>query len=151
MPGRVDPFIANKFFLKIDGYGDLNSIVEVSAPKMEAEVVELLQSTEKGQQVRIKTLGAQRQKSGKLTVKYATFFGDKCLKWRKDVSDGKMAEARKNMTLFVYKSDGSLGFEINFVNAFPNKLALPTLTTKSNEAMINTLEIEYEELAIKIV
>lgn len=151
MPGRVDPFIANKFFLKIDGYGEVNSITEVSAPKMEAEVVELLQSTEKGQQVRIKTLGAQRQKSGKVTMKYATYKGDKCLSWRKDVSDGKMAEARKNMTLFVYKSDGTLGFEINFTHCFPAKLALPTLTTKSNEAMINTLDIEYEDISIKIV
>lgn len=152
MATRVDPVVQNKFFLKIDSYGEVGSMLEVSAPAMEAEVVELLQSTEKGQQVRIKTLGAQRLKSGKVTLKYALFKGDKVLTtWRKAVEDGKMSDARKNMTLFVYKSDGSVAFEVHYENCFPSKFSIDTLSTKSNEVVTATVDIEYENIKFALV
>lgn len=149
---RVNPFTTNKFALQIDGYGGVGSVLEVSAPAMEAEVVELIQSTSGGQQVRIKSLGAQRAKSGKVTVKYALFKGDNVLKqWRKDVEDGKMNDARKNMTLFVYKTDGTLAFEINYKHCWASKFAIDTLSTKSNEVVTATVDIEYEEIDIAVV
>lgn len=145
---RIDPYIVNKFSLKIDGYGDIGSVQEVSGVSTESEVVELLQSTQGGKQVRIKTLGAQRSKSGKMTLKYGAFKGDNLYKWWELVKDGKMNDARKNITVTIHKSDGSVGFSINFTQCFPSSYGLSAFNTKTNEAVSTTVEIEYEQSEI---
>jgi phage tail-like protein len=148
---RIDPFIVNKFSIKIDGYGDVGSVQEISGVASESEVVELMQSVQGGKQVRIKTLGAQRYKSGKITLKYGSFKGDQLYKWWETVKDGKMTEARKNILITIHTSDGGMGFSINLTNCFPSSYGLSAFNTKTNEAISTTVDIEYEQSEIVLL
>ncbi len=152
MPGgagtRVDPIVSNAFYLEIPGYDQVGSFQEISGLDSETDVSELWQSTKGGKVVVIKTQGQNLNKPGKLTVKYAAFKGDPLLKWRKEVTDGKMTEARKNCTLISYTVDDAASLKFNFTNCWPSKYSYSTLSTKSTDPVSVTVTIEFEQMDI---
>jgi len=124
------------------------SFKEVSGMESETEVRELMQSTKDGKVVIIKSQGATPLKPGKITAKYAAFKEDPILKWRQQVVDGKMAEARKNISVVVYDPMDKEVMRLNFLNAWPSKYAWSSLSAKSNEALEVTLTIEHEGMTV---
>ena len=145
---RVDPIVSNAFYLDIPGYDSVGSFQEISGVESETDVTELMQSTKGGKVVVIKTQGQNLNKTGKLTVKYAAFKGDPLLKWRKEVTEGKMNEARKNITLQSYSVEDAASLKFNFSNAWPSKYSYSTFSTKSTEPVSVTVTIEYEQMEI---
>jgi phage tail-like protein len=144
----VDPLIANRFFLDIGGVV-IAGIQEVSGLDFETDVAELIQSTTKNKVVIVKTPGANRVKTGKLTLKYVTFKDDPAAKWRGDVIAGKMADARKNVSLIVYDLEGKETLRFDFTDAWPSKRAFSNFSSKSNEPVTVTLDIEHEGVKVK--
>ena len=105
MPGvdlKVDPLISNRFYLDLGSGVQVSGIQEVSGLDIETDVAELQQMTKAGKVVMVKTPGATPVKGGKLTLKYVTFKDDPAGKWRANVIAGKMADARKNISLILY-------------------------------------------------
>ncbi len=140
---------ANSFWLKFEGeYAPVASFKEVSGIETETEVRETMQSTSDGKVIIIKSQGATPLKAGKLTAKYAAFKGDPILKWRQAVVDGKMKEARKNISIIVYAPDNTQVMQFDFKNAWPSKYAWSSLSAKSNEPLEITLTIEHEGMAV---
>ncbi|HEX2914628.1 MAG TPA: phage tail protein [Chloroflexia bacterium] len=124
------------------------SFKEVSGLESETEVREVMQSTSGGKVVIIKSQGATPLKPGKLTCKYAAFKGDPILTWRQQVIDGKMSEARKNISVAIFGPDNTEVMRFNFLNAWPSKYAWSTLSAKSNEALEVTVTIEHEGMQV---
>ena len=92
--------------------------------------------------------GATPLKAGKLTAKYAAFKGDPILKWRQNVVDGKMQEARKNISIIIYGPDNTQVMQFDFKNAWASMYALSSLSAMSNEPLEITLTIEHEGMAV---
>jgi phage tail-like protein len=144
---KVDPMIANRFYLDISGVA-IEGIQEVSGLDFETDVAELIQTTEKNKVVIVKTPGANRVKTGKLTLKYVTFKDDPAAKWRADVIAGKMGDARKNISLIVYDLEGKEVVRFSFTDAWPSKRAFSNFSSKSNEPVTVTLTIEHEGVKV---
>jgi phage tail-like protein len=149
-PQRVDPLIARSFFLDMGSHGAIENLTEVSGLDIEADVTELTQIAKgkTNKPIVVKTLGATPLKPGKLTVKYYAFKGDPFDKWRADVINGKMSEARINASLILYDSEGKEQVRFSFLNAWPSKRAFSNLSSKSNEALAVTITLEHEGVQV---
>ncbi len=146
MPGlskSLDPLISNRFFLDLGSDVGIAAIQEVSGLDLETDVSETIATLKSGKLVAIKTPGATPLKPGKLTLKYITFKDDPAAKWRASVIAGKMADARKNISLILYDLLGTETMRFNFAEAWPSKRAFSNFSTKSNEPVTVTLTIEH--------
>ena len=153
MPPSVDhkqsPLISNRFFLDLGGGAGLTGIQEVSGLDIETDVAELTQSLANGKVIIVKTMGANRVKTGKLTLKYVTFKDDPTASWRSKVIEGKIADSRKNISLILYDLEGAETLRFNFKRAWPSKRAFSNFSSKSNEPVTVTLTVEHEGIDIK--
>lgn len=138
---------ANSFYMSWNDE-KVASFQEVSGLEQETEVRELMQSTKDGKAVIIKSQGATTLKPGKITAKYAAFKDDPILKWRQQVVDGKMSEARRNVSIIVYDPENKEVMRWNCLNSWPSKYAWSTLSAKSNEPLQVTVTIEHEGLTV---
>jgi phage tail-like protein len=64
--------------------------------------------------------------------------------WRKQVEDGKVAEARKNGSIIMYDQTNTEVARWNFVNGWPSKLDGPSLSSEGNEVSVESLTIVHE-------
>jgi phage tail-like protein len=152
MPGlskSIDPLISNRFFLDLGSGVEIMAIQEVSGLDLETDVAETITTLANGKVLPIKTTGATPLKSGKLTLKYVTFKDDPTAKWRGNVIAGKMAEARKNISVILYDLEYTEVFRLNFANAWPSKRAFSNFGTKTNDPVTVTLTIEHEGVETK--
>jgi phage tail-like protein len=142
---RVDPLASSSFWLS---FGDKRvlSFQEVSGIKDETEVQELLQTGQGGQKIKIKSLGAQRQKSGKITAKYAALRDDPLRLWRQEVKDGHLDTARRNFSIVLYDHLDVEVARYNFENGWISSYAISNLTAKGTDFVTITVEIEYENM-----
>jgi len=150
MPGvtlKQDPLISNRFFLDLGGV-EVSAIQEVSGLDIETDVAELTQMGKDGKVVVIKTPGATPVKGGKLTLKYVAFKDDPVLKWRTDVIQGKMADARKNISIVLYDLEYKEEMRFNFSNAWPSKRSFSNFTSKGNDPVTITVTIEHEGVSV---
>jgi len=150
MPGvtlKQDPLISNRFFLDLGGV-EVAAIQEVSGLDIETDVAELTQMGKDGKVVVIKTPGATPVKGGKLTLKYVAFKDDPVLKWRTDVIQGKMADARKNISIVLYDLEYKEEMRFNFSNAWPSKRSFSNFTSKGNDPVTITVTIEHEGVSV---
>lgn len=141
--GRIDPLGGNSFHLELDGE-NAATFKEVEGVESETDVVELVQAGPGGKQVWIKSQGAWTQKMGKITAKYAAFEGDKLLDWRQKVIDGKMEDARKNISIVLYNVEDEEVMRFNFKNAWPSKYSWSGMNASGNDPVTVTIIIEHE-------
>lgn len=67
-------------------------------------------------------------------------------KWRDQVVQGKVEEARKNGTITMFDQELRPVAQWNFVNAWPVKVSGPTVKSDSNEFGVEELVITHEGL-----
>lgn len=65
-------------------------------------------------------------------------------KWRKQVEDGKVGEARKNGSIIMYDQELTEVARWNFVNGWPSKLDGPSLSSEGNEVSVESITIVHE-------
>ena len=70
-------------------------------------------------------------------------------KWRKQVEDGKVAEARKNGSIIMYDQALKEVARWDFVNGWPSKLEGPSLSSEGNEVSVESLTIVHEGIERK--
>lgn len=144
---RVEPIISTGFSLALEGE-NVATIKEADGIELETDVRELVQAGADGKQVWIKSQGAMNRKMGKLTIKYAAFKGDKIMAWRKKVIEGKMEDARKNITLTAHTVGDTNTMKWDFENAWPSKWSLSSFNATSNDPVIVTVVIEHEGMKL---
>lgn len=146
---RLEPIISTGFSLKLGGNAEaVATIKEVDGIELETDVRELIQAGADGKQVWIKSQGAMNRKMGKLTIKYAAFKGDPIMKWRKMVIEGKMEDARQNITLTAHTVDDKNTMTWDFDNCWPSKWSLSSFNATSNDPVIVTVVIEHEGMKL---
>jgi phage tail-like protein len=147
MPGNDDKlYVANSFSLEIDSVA-LALFTEVSGLESSTDVMEVQQATKDGKAIFMRLPGKQLSKPGTLTLKSKSVGAAEALwKWRKEIIDGKTANAMRNGSIVIYDDEGKEMGRWNFTKAWPSKLSLGALSAGSNDAVDFEASLEYETL-----
>jgi phage tail-like protein len=138
---QKDPLITAWFGLEFQGQ-ITGGFRECSGLGSENALVEYKASGEKGEFL-IQHLPG-RMKWNDITLKRGITDDMEMWKWRKQVEDGKISEARKNGSLVMFNTEGKEIARWNFVNAWPSKLSGPSANANANEVAIEELVITHE-------
>src|SRR3712207_924259 len=118
---ELDTSVGHSFGLEIDGVV-IKQISEVSGLKMEQDVIELKQNTDKGKYMIKKLPG--RFKAGEITLTRGLTQEQSFEKWIKDSRFGKMKDARKGGAVIVYDFEGEPLKRYKLENAWPKSLEI---------------------------
>ena len=139
---RKDPFRGFKFRVEIDGITRAG-FREASGLDSSNDSVDYREGDDKTSTIR-KLPGLK--KFSNITLKRGVTDDIDLWKWRKQVMDGKIKEARKNGRIILMDDEGNDAAEWDFVEAWPTKWTGPTFNATANEVSIDTLEITHEGL-----
>ena len=141
MPDRKDPLTVYHFALEIDGVGTA-TFKECSGIGSESDVIESRESTKTGKIMIRKQPG--NVKWDDITFKRGMTNDTLLYKWRQEVLDNKMTDARRNCSIIMFNEDGGM-VRFNLVNAWPKKLVSPgSLDVTSSNQAIEELTIVHE-------
>ncbi len=65
-------------------------------------------------------------------------------KWRKQVMDGKIKDARKHGSIILMDDEGNDKIRWDFTDAWPSKYSISGFNATGNEVAIDTLELVHE-------
>ncbi|HEY4408550.1 MAG TPA: phage tail protein [Acidimicrobiia bacterium] len=139
-------YIANAFWLEIDSV-KLAKITEVSGLETTTDHTEVTQQMKDGKTWISRVPARHVNKPGTLTMKTKSVEGAADMwKWRKQVVDGKINDARRNGSIIIYDStDQEIG-RWNFTGAWPSKMSVGALSAGSNDAVDIEMTVEYDSL-----
>jgi phage tail-like protein len=118
------------FFTEINGIGSENEVVE-------SKVVDAT-----GHEVVRKVPG--RLKWTDISLKRGVTSSLQLWKWRQQIIDGKVKDARKPVTIHMLDREYKAVAKWNFFNAWPSKLTGPTFKSDSNDVGIEELTLVHE-------
>jgi phage tail-like protein len=141
-----DAIAGYHFAIQVDGE-PWAQFKEVSGLSAEVQVIEHRENTLTGKEV-IKKLPGQK-KWGDITLKRGKTNDKAVWEWHKKVLDGKIDEARKNGSIVLYDYANAEKARWNFVNAWPSKVSYGSMSTTSNDILLQdvTLVVESVEQA----
>ncbi len=139
---RKNPFENNRFRIEIDGIQQAG-FSEATIPDSTSDVIEYREGTDA-------VLYARKQsgliKHGNLVLKWGITNSMDLYNWRKMVEQGKVASARKNISVTLVDEEGNDAARWEFGNAWPSKYKSPDMNAKGNDVAIETLEIVFESM-----
>ncbi len=140
MPGeRKDPFLNNRFLVEIDGITQ-GGFREVTIPDSSQDPVEYREGNET---ITVRKLPGLI-KYGNVSLKWGITDSLDLYNWRKKVEDGKIDEARINMSIVGHDNEGKAVTRWEFTSAWPTKYDAPDFNATASEIAIETLEIAHE-------
>jgi phage tail-like protein len=139
---RHDPFRGFKFRVQIGGI-QRAGFREVSGLDSATDPVDYRVGDDKT--VTISKLPGLKKFSN-ITLKRGITDDVDLWKWRKQVMDGKIKDARKNGSIILMDDEGNDAAQWDFVAAWPTKWTGPTFNATANEVAIDTLELAHEGL-----
>ncbi|MHB2022180.1 MAG: phage tail protein [Mycobacteriales bacterium] len=149
---RMDPLVANHFFLEIDGEV-IAQLSEVSGLDVELEVADIQQQTAKGTYEQRKAFSKPKW-TGELTIKRLApndAKSDPLWKWFNEIRDkgmsiGKLEERRKHGSVVIYDSTLAEVGRWNFFNCWPSKISNDAFTVGSNDPVHESVTFQHEKL-----
>ena|SRR5947209_594070 len=142
----LDTSVGHSFGLEVDGV-IIKQINEVSALKMEQDVIELKQNTADGKYVIKKLPG--RAKAGEVTLVRGLTSDNSFEKWVKDAHFGKMSDARKGGAIIVYDYEGNALKRYKMTNAWPKSLEISSLKAGDTSVLTEKIVITYEQMEVE--
>jgi phage tail-like protein len=143
MPNNENPLVS--FHYAIDIQGVIKGyFTECSGIGSEHEVIEHKIVNESGRELVQKIPG--RLKWENITLKRGITASMDIWKWRDQVVQGKVADARKNGTITMFDQELRPVAAWDFANAWPVKVSGPTVKSDSNEFGVEELVITHEGL-----
>ncbi|MEO8938431.1 MAG: phage tail protein [Burkholderiaceae bacterium] len=139
---RRDPFRGFKFRVEIDGL-QRAGFREASGLDSSQDAIDYREGDDKT--VTIRKLPGLKKFSNIVLKRGITDDVD-LWKWRKQVMDGKIKDARKNGSIILMDDEGNDKVRWEFVDAWPTKWTGPTFNATGNEVAIDTLELVHEGL-----
>ena len=136
---RKDPFQAFRFQVEVEGITQAG-FREVTIPDSAQDPIEYREGNEPPTARKLPGL----IKYGNVTLKGGITDSLELAQWRRLVEQGKMSDARRNMSIFVLDEDGNQISRWEFSAAWPSKYDAPDLNATGNEIAIETLEIAHE-------
>ncbi|HEY4721214.1 MAG TPA: phage tail protein [Anaerolineae bacterium] len=138
--GRTDPLVSYHFHVEIDGITQAQ-FKECGGLGSSSDVVEYKESV-KGVTVYRKQPGALKWSD--ITLKRGISDVMELWTWRKQIEQGKIAEARKNGSIVLYDQADKEIARWNFKDGWPSKLSGPSVKADSSEVAIEELTITHE-------
>jgi phage tail-like protein len=142
----TDPLTGFTFRLELEGKAS-GYFTEVSGLGSENEVIEQKISDSKSHDLVQKIPG--RLKWGDITLKRGITEDMQIWKWRQNVIDGKMKDARTNCSIIMCDRNYDDVARWDFQNAWPSKVTGPTLKSDSNELGIEEMVLVHEGIMRK--
>ncbi len=139
MPERKDPYRNSRFLLEIHGIVQAG-FSEVTIPDTTTDPIEYREGNEDASVRKLPGL----TKYGNLTLKWGTTDSKELFEWRKQVIQGKMKDARRNIAVILRDEEGNDAVRWEFRDAWPTKYDAPDLSAKGTDVAIETLEIAHE-------
>jgi phage tail-like protein len=136
---RVDPFRNFRFLVEIQGIVQ-GGFSEATIPDISQDPIEYREGSE-GPTVR-KVPGMI--KYGNLTLKWGITDNMEFIKWRKQVEQGKMKDARRDIAVILQDDEGKPASRWEFAQAWPSKYDAPDMNAKGTDIAVETLEIAHE-------
>lgn len=139
MPERKDPYRNSRFLLVIDDIIQAG-FSEVTVPDTTSDPIEYREGNDSPTVRKLPGL----TKYGNLTLKWGTTSSMGLFEWRKQVIQGKMKLARRNIAVIILDEEGNDAARWEFREAWPSKYDAPDLSAKGNDIAIETMEIVHE-------
>ena len=136
---RKDPFKNHCFKVEIDGIHQAG-FREVTIPDTSQDPIEY----RTGDGPRTVTKQPGLIKYGNVVLKGGITDSLDIYNWRKQVEDGKVKDARKNVAISVFDDEAKEVARWELSAAWPTKYSSPGLNATANEIAIETLEIANE-------
>lgn len=147
MPGSQrdakDPLVGFHYAVEVQGVVT-GFFTECSGLGSEHEIVDHKVVDPKGKEIIQKIPG--RMKWENISLKRGITDNMDIWKWRKQVEDGKVNEARKNGSIVMYDQSLTEVARWNFERGWPSKVTGPQLKSTSNEIGIEDMTIVHEGL-----
>lgn len=141
---RTDPYRNFRFRVEIDGI-QTASFSEAAIPDTSTDTVDYREGTDLPHQKKLSGL----VKYGNITLKKGLTDSMELYEWRKLVEQSGAAKARKNISLILTDEEGNDKARWDIVEAWPTKYDPSDFSAKSNEVIIETLEIVHEGVTRK--
>lgn len=142
MADREDPLVAFKFGLEIEGKLS-GFFTQVSGIGSETEVIEQkIVNSQTGETMILQLPG--RLSWTPVTLKRGVTSAMDIWKWRDQVVQGKVKDARTNCSIIAYSQENKEIARWNFVNAWPSKVSGPELDAGSTTYMVEDVTIVHE-------
>jgi phage tail-like protein len=138
---QEDPLVSAWFGVEFQGQV-IGAFRECTGLGSENEVVEYKASGPKGEFVIKKVPG--RMKWNNITLKRGITDAMDMWKWRAQVEQGQINDARKNGSIVMYNQAGTEIARWDFTAAWPSKITGPSANATNNEVGIEELEITHE-------
>jgi phage tail-like protein len=136
---RKDPYRNSRFLVEINGIVQAG-FSAATVPETTQDPIEYREGNESPTVRKIPGL----IKYGNLVLKWGTTDSLELYNWRKQIEQGKVKDARKNIAVIGLDEEGNPKARWEFVNAWPNKYDAPDFDGKGNDIAIETLDIVHE-------
>jgi phage tail-like protein len=136
---RKDPYRNFRFLLEIDSIVQAG-FSECTIPDTTSDVIDYREGNEQPSARKLPGL----TKYGNISLKWGATDSLELYNWRRLVEQGKMKDARKNVTVILQDDEGNNKARWEFVDAWPSKYDAPELTAKGNDVAVETLEVAHE-------
>jgi phage tail-like protein len=136
---RKDPWRSSRFKLEIDGIVQAQ-FSEVTVPDSSTDVIEYREGDFPTHTRKIPGL----TKYSNVILKRGTTDTKALHDWYQLIVDGKVQQARRNMSIILNDELGGEAARWNFVEAWPTKYDPSDLNAKGNDIAIETLEVAHE-------
>jgi phage tail-like protein len=137
----IDSSVGHSFGLEFDGVV-IKQIAEVSGLKIDQDVVEFKQDTDRGKLIVKKLPG--RPKAGEVTLTRGLTDDSSFDDWLRDSRFGKVPDARKGGAIIVFDYEGTAIKVYNLINAWPKKLETGRLKAGDSVVLAEKLTLTYE-------
>lgn len=137
---RKDPFRGFKFRVEIDGI-QRAGFRECSGLDSSQDPIDYREGDDKTMTIR-KLPGLK--KFSNIVLKRGITDDMDLWKWRKQVMDGKIKDARKHGSVILMDDEGNDKARWDFVEGWPTKWTGPSFNATGNEVAIETLELAHE-------
>ncbi|HXH22481.1 MAG TPA: phage tail protein [Dehalococcoidia bacterium] len=141
--GLKDPQVVHHFALEVQGIEEC-TFREASGFESSHDVIEHREVGRGGKQFISKQPG--NLKWADIVLKKGVTDSMELFKWRQQVVDGKLAEARKSGSIVLYNSENQAIARFDFVRGWPSKWKGPDVNTTNNAAAIEEITISHEGL-----
>ena len=139
---RTDPLRNFRFRVEIDNFARAG-FAEVSLGAIGTEAVDYREGTDPTHVRKLSSL----TKYGNVTLKSGLTTGSDALElfhWQRDVASGQLAQSRRRVVIVLQDEAGQDQARFVVSNAWPVKYEASPLSARSNEVVIETLELANE-------
>jgi phage tail-like protein len=144
--GLKDPQVVHHFSLEVQGIEEA-TFREASGFESSHEIIEHREVGKDGKQYISKQPG--NLKWADIVLKRGVTDSRDLYRWRQQVVDGNMEDARKSGSIIFYDSRNTAIGRVNFSRGWPSKWKGPDVNTTNNAVAIEELTISHEGMVFE--